>query len=113
MRFIGVRPGELVHNLSMLKPEGLPADSWAQTFDRWLFEKMQSRSLHELFSYASKAEHAQLAHPTQEHLNPLFVSMGAGWSDGYMKQIHNSFSYGNLSMSAYAFAHPDATKIIT
>lgn len=105
--------GGLVHNLRTLKSEGSPPDHWAQSFDRWLFKQLESRALQELFSYASKAENAKLAHPTNEHLMPLFVSMGAGWSDGYTQQIHHSFSYGNLSMSSYSFARPDARKSIT
>jgi aromatic ring-opening dioxygenase catalytic subunit (LigB family) len=44
---------------------------------------LESRALQELFRFASKAEYAQVAHLTDEHLMPLFVSMGAGWSDGF------------------------------
>jgi 4,5-DOPA dioxygenase extradiol len=72
--------GGLVHNLRELMPEGAPPDSWAQSFDTWLSDRLESRALAELFDYASQAENADLAHPTDEHLLPLFVSMGAGWS---------------------------------
>ena len=99
--------GGLVHNLRSLKAEGSPPENWAQTFDDWLFEQLQSRALEDLFNYDRKAENARQSHPTDEHLMPLFVSMGAGWSDGYSQQIHHSFSYGNLSMTAYAFASPE------
>ena len=104
--------GGLVHNLRALKPEGSPPDDWAQSFDTWLLERLQSRELQELLSVSDKAEHLRMAHPTDEHLMPLFVSMGTGWSDGYTRQIHRSFSYCNLSMGAYAFAHPDTAEAL-
>ena len=100
--------GGLVHNLRQLMPEGTPPDSWAQSFDTWLFDRLVTRALPELFDYASQAEYANLAHPTGEHLLPLFVSMGAGWSEEHTKNIHRSFSYGNLSMASYAFVDPNA-----
>jgi 4,5-DOPA dioxygenase extradiol len=102
--------GGLVHNLRLLMPEGSPPEEWALSFDNWLFGRLASRELQELFSFASKAEHARLAHPTDEHLMPLFVSLGAGWSGGYSQRIHHSFSYGNLSMTSYAFAQQDTIK---
>jgi len=104
--------GGLVHNLRQLMPEGTPPDSWAQSFDTWLFDRLETRALPELFDYASQAEYANLAHPTDEHLLPLFVSMGAGWSEEHTKNIHRSFSYGNLSMASYAFVDPNAMATI-
>lgn len=104
--------GGLVHNLRMLKPEGSPPDGWAQSFDTWLLKRLQSRDLQELLDISNKAEYVRMAHPTVEHLEPFFVAMGAGWSDGHTRQIHQSFSYGNLSMASYAFAHPGATEAL-
>ena len=102
--------GGLVHNLDSLLPEGSPPANWAQSFDEWLFDRLESRSLQKLFNFTSESELAHLAHPTNEHLMPLFVSMGAGWSDGFSRRVHQSFSYGNLSMTSYAFGHSNTTK---
>lgn len=99
--------GGLVHNLRALKPEGSPTDAWALEFDQWLFDMLDSRDSRSLFNYLQKAKHATMAHPSNEHLMPLFLSMGAGWSESRVKRIHQSFSYGNISMSAYAFADPE------
>ena len=101
--------GGLVHNLRALKPEGSPTDDWARSFDTWLLERLQSRALRALLDVYSEAEQVRMAHPTDEHLMPLFVSMGAGWADGHTRPIHRSFSYGNLSMASYAFAPPGTT----
>ena len=104
--------GSLVHNLDTLKPEGSPPDDWARAFDTWLLDRLESRALPELLGVSGKAEHVRIAHPTNEHLMPLFVAMGAGWSEGNTRQIHRSFSYGNLSMASYAFAHPATTEAL-
>lgn len=102
--------GGLVHNLRALAPEGTPPADWAVSFDNWLYERLQTRDLEALFSYTDNAEYTRQAHPTDEHLMPLYVAMGAGWSTGATQQIHHSFSYGNLSMSSYAFASDKPPK---
>ncbi|MEM7561791.1 MAG: class III extradiol ring-cleavage dioxygenase [Pseudomonadota bacterium] len=98
--------GGLVHNLGSLKSEGLPPDHWANSFDSWLYEKIFDRDLESLFNYEKTSEFGSYAHPTSEHLMPLFVSMGAGNSDWRPHRIHHSFSYGNLSMASYSFGAP-------
>lgn len=60
----------------------------------------------ELLNYRSLAPHARLAHPTDEHLLPLFVALGAG-SDGEAlgaaRALHRGWTVGSLSMAAYGF----------
>lgn len=99
--------GAAVHNLRALKPEGSPPPPWAQRFDVWLAEAIAARDLAALtaFSHPAAAD-AALAHPTPEHLHPLHVALGAGWSGGASRRIHQSFSYGSISMAAYAFGAP-------
>lgn len=96
--------GGLVHNLRAVGQEGMPPEAWAKSFDNWLKDKMGARKLEDLLNYSSNAPHARKAHPTDEHLMPLFVAMGAGWSDGKIQQIHSSFCYRNISMASYSFA---------
>ena len=42
-------------------------------------------------------------HPTEEHLLPLFVALGAGDPDAHAENLHRSTTYGVLRMDAYAF----------
>jgi 4,5-DOPA dioxygenase extradiol len=99
--------GGVVHNLSRLSAAGTAPDSWAREFDDWLFQRLMERDLGQLFDFYRAAPHARLAHPSVEHLMPLFVAMGAGWSDARAQRIHHSFSYGNLGMASYIFARRD------
>jgi 4,5-DOPA dioxygenase extradiol len=100
--------GGAVHNLRRLKPDGQPPETWARDFDDWLADRLLQRDLQSLFAFYGKAPHAQTAHPTLEHLMPLFVAMGAGWDDGTVHRIHGGFSYGNLGMACYAFSRKDS-----
>jgi 4,5-DOPA dioxygenase extradiol len=57
--------------------------------------------LDDLLHYRSRAPEAAFAHPTDEHLLPLFVALGAaGDSNGQV--LHRSMD-GSLAMDAYAW----------
>jgi 4,5-DOPA dioxygenase extradiol len=42
-------------------------------------------------------------HPTDEHLLPFYVAAGAAGAAPASARIHDSITYGCLSMDAYAF----------
>src|SRR5205085_2811702 len=69
--------GGATHNLHQLG-RGEDAPAWAARFDEWLDEKIRGGSYRELLDYRGLAPHAEVAHPTDEHLLPLFVAAGAG-----------------------------------
>lgn len=99
--------GGAVHNLSGLRGGG-PTPAWAAEFDAWLERKIEAGSLEELLGYESLAPHARLAHPTAEHLLPLFVALGAGVGGGEGarargRSLHRGWTHGSLSMNAYLF----------
>ena len=96
--------GSATHNLSRLVSEGLPPE-WARQFEDWLDRKINEGSYGELINYRQLAPRAGLAHPTEEHLLPLFVAAGAG-AQGEKSQgqtLHRGWTHGSLSMAAYSF----------
>lgn len=98
--------GSATHNLSII---GRESERIAQ-FDNWLYEKITGGSYTELLDYRRLAPHAQLAHPTEEHLLPLFVAAGAGAGGAEAEKLkgaclHRSWTYGSLSMAAYKFSN--------
>lgn len=95
--------GSAVHNLRMLAPEGTPPPPWAMAFDDWLTGALERRDLADLCAFPDRPPQARMAHPTAEHLLPLFVALGAGWAANRSSLLHRSWSYGSLSMTAYAF----------
>jgi len=96
--------GSVTHNLSALGPESSNPPGWSKRFDQWISDKLLTHDIPALLDFHRQAPDAQIAHPTDEHLMPLFVALGAGLDAGGINQIHNSFSCGSISMSGFAFA---------
>lgn len=76
-----VGSGFITHGLPFLTPAnwaGLhePA-GWSRDFDAWAAEALARGDLDELSAYADRAPGMPYAHPTVEHLSPLFVTLGA------------------------------------
>jgi 4,5-DOPA dioxygenase extradiol len=57
----------------------------------------------DLLDYRRRAPHAVQNHPTDEHLLPLFIALGAGGDGAAPRRLHGSFTSGVLAMDAYAF----------
>lgn len=95
--------GAVVHNLRKLSPEGSVPPRWASDFDDWVNEGVEAMDVETLTQFPAAPETATQAHPTPEHLMPLFVAMGAGGDEAIGRRIHHSFSYGSISMASFAF----------
>ncbi|HVZ02473.1 MAG TPA: class III extradiol ring-cleavage dioxygenase [Dongiaceae bacterium] len=100
--------GGAVHNLRWLDRDGsgMKVD-WAEDFDRWVGDKVESGDTQALAHYREQAPNAALAHPSDEHFLPLLVAIGAaanGAGSAKGKRIHASFDLGSLSMAAYEWA---------
>ncbi len=100
--------GSLTHNLheAFGGPGGLrPLDEtpvpWVRDFADWIAEKITAGDLDALLDYRARAPHAVRNHPTDEHLLPLYVALGAGRRNGI--RIHDAYNFGVLAMDAYRF----------
>ncbi len=71
--------GFLTHGLPFLREFRIDADApgWSVDFDLWAADALARGDVDELASYADKAPGMPYAHPTVEHLTPLFVTLGA------------------------------------
>ncbi len=95
--------GGAVHNLSDFRLGQTAVSAWAQGFDDWLNDAIAEDRRDDLLSYRTVAPHAVRAHPTDEHLLPLFVAMGAAGPGGRGRALHRSFAHGSISMASFAF----------
>jgi 4,5-DOPA dioxygenase extradiol len=97
--------GGIVHNLGLVhfseKNSGI--DPWAADFDRWVAARIASQNVDELLAYRSTAPDAELAAPTTEHFDPLFVALGAARPEERLETIYQGFHYGNISMRSFFF----------
>ena len=97
--------GGATHNLGELRYQrGNPVPQpWVVEFNEWLADAVLSGRRDDLVGYRQKAPHAVRNHPTDEHLIPIFVALGAGSPDGAAQRLHTSISSGVISMDAYRF----------
>jgi 4,5-DOPA dioxygenase extradiol len=97
--------GSLTHNLYEFRGQGVdaPVPHWVSEFEAWMKARLESNDRAALLDYRHAAPFAVQNHPSDEHLLPLFVAMGAAGPDARARQLHSSFEHGVLAMDAYAF----------
>ena len=80
-----VGSGFLTHGLPFLRDfrTDAPPPDWSRDFDQWAGAALERRDLRGLTGFASVSS-ARYAHPTTEHLVPLFVTLGAAEPDAAM-----------------------------
>lgn len=96
--------GGATHNLRELSTQrGNPVpQQWTVEFNEWLARALTEGRTDDLVGYRDRAPHAVRNHPTDEHLIPLFVALGAGGAKP-ARRLHSSISSGVISMDAYRF----------
>ena len=100
-----VGSGSLTHNLHEYRGQDIdaPAPDWVSQFERWMKARLEAGDRAALLDYRRAAPHAVRNHPTEEHLLPLFVAMGAAGAGARASRLHASVEHGVLAMDAYAF----------
>ena len=98
--------GSFTHDLSSFREYyhalNAPAPDWVDAFADWMTEAIEAGRTDDLLAYRKLGPHAVRNHPTEEHLLPLFVALGAG-SGGPAEHLHQSTTHGVLRMDAFAF----------
>lgn len=96
--------GSFTHNLRALNWRGGEEEDWSKQFGDWFHSAIIENRTCDLMSYRRLAPFAEMNHPTDEHLLPIFVAMGAAGKDYQAVRIHSSAVFGSLRMDAYSFA---------
>jgi 4,5-DOPA dioxygenase extradiol len=100
-----VGSGHTTHNLrdwmaNRRRQEPLP---YAQVFAEWLHDRLVAHDLDALVAWRERAPEAARAHPSDEHLLPLFVALGAASADSNVERFIAGFEAGALAMDSYRF----------
>jgi 4,5-DOPA dioxygenase extradiol len=77
--------------------------AWVTDFADWMHARIMAGDYDSLKDYRVLAPYTVRNHPTEEHLHPLFVALGAGGEPASPKLLHQSATHGVLRMDAYAF----------
>lgn len=100
-----VGSGSFTHDLSAFRSTGgvldAPERDWVHVFAEWMTKALEEHRIDDLIAYRRLAPEAAHNHPTEEHLLPLYVALGAGAKS--VRRLHSSTTYGILRMDAFAF----------
>ena len=95
--------GSLTHNLRDVRGEhDAPPAAYVLGFQDWYAERLRDGRVDELLQWEFNAPNAARAQPSDEHLMPLYVAMGA-CHDEPAHRLNDEIAYGALAMDAYAF----------
>jgi 4,5-DOPA dioxygenase extradiol len=83
---------------------------YAEEFTNWIRQKIEARDQNALMQTMALAPHAKRAHPTTEHLLPLFIAMGAASDLAKVSTLQGGITHGVLSMESYVFGW-DASEV--
>lgn len=100
-----VGSGAITHNLQAIfrHPQGDPAPAWVTEFRDWIAARIKEGDVDALSAYRTRAPHAVQNHPTDEHLLPLFVAMGAASKLEDAHHLNPVVTFGLLAMDAWLF----------
>jgi 4,5-DOPA dioxygenase extradiol len=97
--------GSITHNLHDLRA-GYSDERQApyvKPFIDWIEQKLAAGDIDALLDYRRQAPFAERAHPTDEHLLPLFVALGAAGASARAQRIDAGIDMGLLAMDIYRF----------
>jgi 4,5-DOPA dioxygenase extradiol len=86
------------------RQNGGQTPDYVRDFPDWMAKRLQDGDLDALMHYRELAPGAQNAHPTDEHLLPLYVALGAAGKDASVHRFHAGISDYVLAMDAYSFS---------
>ena len=103
-----VGSGSLTHNLSefrmpAVQNRDLEAEPYVTEFVTWMRRAILRGDTDNVVHALARAPHARRAHPSDDHLLPLMVALGAAPSVLPVKVLDGGVTYGMLSMESYVF----------
>ncbi len=99
--------GSFTHDLSEFRRYrqtlDAPEPTWVSDFADWFDTAFRAERTGDLLDYRRLAPYAVKNHPTEEHLLPLYVALGAAGERPSIERLHASTTHGVLRMDVYAF----------
>ncbi len=96
--------GSITHNLHDWRGHAQDGEApYVRPFIDWVEQRLAAEDVAALIDYRRQAPFAERAHPTDEHLLPLYVAMGAGGAPMHAQRIDAGIDMGFLAMDIYRF----------
>jgi 4,5-DOPA dioxygenase extradiol len=98
--------GGLTHNLGDVVWDAKDGDvlPYVSEFRDWFVDALRRRDLPALFDWQRQAPHAARAHPSPEHLLPLYVALGAAGDSTEAQLVFSDYQLGALALDAFRFS---------
>ena len=102
--------GGLTHNLRDIVPDAADGEAlpYVSEFRDWFVGALSRRDLPALFDYRRQAPHAARAHPSAEHLLPLYVALGAAGEKAVAQTAYRDCQLGALALDAFVIGERKA-----
>ena len=100
-----IASGNITHNLRdfmMVSMQGGTTPTYVQAFADWIHTHMVQRDVPGLLAYRQQVT-GQRAHPTDEHLLPLFTALGAAGEGAQPEAFFRGISDHVIAMDGYTF----------
>lgn len=105
--------GGLTHNLRDIVGHAADGETlpYVGEFRDWFSGALQRNDLTALFDYRRQAPHALRAHPSAEHLLPLYVALGAAGENSVIRTEYRNSQLAALALNAFVFGtHADRSR---
>lgn len=96
--------GGITHNLheALFDDYDAMPPQWVSDFSEWMKKRLEAGDKEAVLDYRESGPSARANHPTEEHILPLFVAMGAG-GGGKGRRLHTGAMYATVMTDAYEF----------
>lgn len=104
--FLIIASGNVTHNLRDFQQAygaGGQAPDYVREFPEWLAGRLATGDLPALLDYRRQSPGGIQAHPSDEHLLPLFVALGAAGDGATAQRFHAGIDDYVIAMDAYSF----------
>jgi 4,5-DOPA dioxygenase extradiol len=104
--FLIVASGNITHNLrdyQTARMAGGQTPAYVQDFADWVHQHMVAKDLTALLNYRQASASGARAHPSEDHLLPLFTALGAAGLDAQPAPFYRGMSDYVIAMDGYSF----------
>ena len=104
--FLVIASGNVTHNLRDYQQAARnhgQTPAYVRQFTDWLADRLAANDIPALLDYRRQAPGAVQAHPSDEHLLPLYVALGAGGKVAKAERFHAGIDDYVIAMDAYKF----------
>jgi 4,5-DOPA dioxygenase extradiol len=104
--FLIVASGNITHNLRdymAVATAGGQTPAYVQVFADWVHQRMAAQDVGALLNYRQACPSGARAHPSEDHLLPLFTALGAAGTDAQAQAFYRGVSDHVIAMDGYAF----------